>query len=417
MLGMITKTTENAKKGEHSSSWFRVISLFSIFFLCSGCVTMRHPVPPDLVAKALIGKMNDVRFMAGEQNTMLQEDLLLSVKQERVEDFPVGRDGVKVYPLLAISGGGANGAYGAGLLKGWSKEGTRPLFKVVTGVSTGAIIALFAFLGKDYDAELERCYTTMSTKDVMTHKFPFMLLLGNSFASNSPLSRMISDMVDEKILAKIAAEHRRGRRLLVGTADLDAERFVIWDMGAIACRGDVKLFRKVMLASSAIPVIFPPMVFQVEANGKAYDELHVDGGTLAQFFVTCKLLEGMGRVEKELGVDMTKISRKLYIIRNGYMSPTYKKVKDNLSSLAQRSFDMITDSQGIGDAYRTYVFSKEEGVDYNLAFIPSDFMQNAKEVFDRRNMKRLFDRGYEDAVNGYKWRKSPPGVAEPLSIP
>jgi predicted acylesterase/phospholipase RssA len=398
-------------------SRLQVISLFSIFIIFSGCAMMRHPVPPDLVTKAIIGKMDDVRYMSGEQNTNLQKSLLLSIKQESLEDFPVGRDGGKVYPILAISGGGANGAYGAGLLKGWSKEGTRPLFKVITGVSTGAIIAVFAFLGKDYDAELERYYTTMSIEDVMTRKFPFISLLGDSLASNLPLERKISNTIDGKIIAKIAAEHRRGRRLFIGTANLDAERFVIWDMGAIACRGDVKLFRKVILASTAIPVIFPPTIFHVEVNGKTYDEMHVDGGALTQVFVTFKLVEGMESVEKELGIDFTKIKRKLFIIRNGYMSPTYKEVKDNIQSLANRSFEMIADTQGIGDAYRIYVFSKKEGIDYNLAFIPSDFKQNAKEMFDLRDMKRLFDRGYEDAVNGYKWHKAPPGVDEPLEMP
>jgi hypothetical protein len=188
-------------------------------------------------------------------------------------------------------------------------------------------------------------------------------------------------------------------------------------MGAIACRGDAALFRKVILASAAIPMIFPPSVFHVEVDGRSYDELHADGGTLTQVFSTYKLLEGMAGAAKSLGIDPSKIKGKLYIIRNGYMSPTYKKVKDNLSSLAQRSFDMIIDAQGLGDAYRIYVFTKERGNDYNLAFIPHDFKQNSSEMFDPKDMKRLFDRGYEDAVHGYNWRKVPPGVGGLLVPP
>lgn len=395
----------------------KAVLLTSVIFLClscPGCATLRHPVPQDLVTRAHIANMDDVRFVMGGSHTKMQESLLVSAKQEAPGDFPAGPGGVKVYPILAISGGGANGAYGAGLLKGWSEEGSRPVFKVVTGVSTGAIIAPLAFLGKEYDPELEKVYTTMATKDVMANKLPLMSLFGDSFASNAPLARTIAKMADKKLLARIAVEHKRGRRLLVGTANLDAERFVIWDMGAIAVRGDVELFRKVILASAAIPVIFPPSVFHVEADGKSYDELHADGGTLTQVFVTYKLLEGMEGAAKSLGIDPSKIKGKLYIIRNGYMSPTYEKVKANLASLAQRSFDMLIDSQGVGDAYRIYVFTKERGNDYNLAFIPPDFKGDSKEMFDPEMMRRLFNRGYEDAVHGYKWHKVPPGVDGPL---
>lgn len=381
-----------------------------VFFICSGCATIRHPVPPDLVDKVQVGNMPEVRVMMGEHHTILQDNLLESVKQEDPKDFPAGPDGTKVYPILAISGGGANGAYGAGLLKGWSKEGSRPKFKIVTGVSTGALIAPFAFMGKEYDYELEKCYTTMSTKNVMSAKFPLMVLFGNSLESNAPLAKTISGLIDGKILEKIAAEHRKGRRLFVGTANLDAMKFVVWDMGAIACRGDVKLFRKVILASAAIPMIFPPSVFHVQADGKTYDELHADGGTLTQVFTVYKLLDGMQATAKSMNIDPATIKSKIYIVRNGYMSSTYKKVKDNLSSLAERSFDMIIDAQGLGDAYRLYAYAKQGGNDYNLAYIPPDFVQNAKEMFDPLEMKRLFDRGYADAVGGYDWRKLPPGL-------
>lgn len=385
-------------------------AVMAVSLLVSGCATIRHQVPQDLMDKAQIDDMPEARVMSGESNTMLQENLILSLKQEKPEDFPVGSDGIKAYPILAISGGGANGAYGAGLLKGWSKEGSRPEFKVITGVSTGALIAAFAFLGKDYDPELEKFYTTMSTKDVMAAKWPLAALFGDSLASNKPLAKVIASIVDEKFLAKIAAIHERGRRLFIGTANLDAQRFVVWDMGAIARRGNLKLFRQVILASAAIPVIFPPSIFHVEAEGKTYDEIHADGGTVTQVFTTYKLLDGMQGAIKDLGIDPSKIRSKLYMIRNGYMSPIYKEVKDTLPSLAERSFDTIINSQGLGDTYRIYTFMKQGGNDYNLAFIPSEFKQNSKEMFDPVDMKRLFDRGYSDAVGGYKWHKVPPGL-------
>jgi hypothetical protein len=362
-----------------------------------------------MVDKAQINNIPEARIILGESHTMLQENLILSVKQERPGTFPKGPDGVKIYPVLAISGGGANGAYGAGLLKGWTKSGTRPEFKIITGVSTGALIAAFAFLGPDYDAELEKFYTTMSTKDVMTPKGPLSILFGDSLASNKPLSRIIASIATKEFLAKVAARHEQGYRLFVGTANLDAQRFVVWDMGAIARRGDTKLFGDVILASAAIPVIFPPSIFKVEADGKQYDEMHSDGGTITQVFTTYKILEGMKGVAGDQDIETSDVRAKLYIIRNGYMSPEYKKVDDTLAALAERSFDTIINSQGVGDIYRLYLFMKSRNNDFNFACIPSDFKQNCKEMFDPVEMKRLFDKGYNDAVNGYKWHKIPPG--------
>ena len=388
-----------------------------ISLLCSGCATIRHPVPLDLVDSAQIYDMPEIRVMMGEHNTALQKNLIASAKQEDPKDFPVGSDGIKIYPIFAISGGCGNGAYCAGLLKGWSEEGSRPVFKVTTGISTGAIIAPFAFLGKEYDSVLENGFTTISMKDIMANKPPFAALFGNSIASNTPLIKTIARLIDKDILDKIAAQHRKGRRLFVGTADLDAERFVVWDMGAIACRGDLKLFRKVLLAAVAIPVVFPPSLFHVVADGKEYDELHSDGATLTQVFTTYELIAGMQEVAKRLSVDPSKIKGKLYIVRNGYMTPTYKTIKNNLSSLVQRAFEMVTDSGGVGDAYRIYVFAGHTNSDYNLAFIPPDFKQDNKEMFDPKDMKRLFNRGYQDAIGGYKWHKAPPGVEESLTRP
>jgi predicted acylesterase/phospholipase RssA len=181
------------------------------------------------------------------------------------------------------------------------------VFKVVTGVSTGALTAPFAFRGKEYDALLEQAYTTISTKDVMRYRSFFGVFFSDSFAVTAPLKKYIKRLVTPDILQKIAAEHRRGRRLFVGTVNLDAQRLVVWDMGAIACKGDLELFRKVLLASSAIPTIFPPVFFQVEANGRRYDEMHVDGGTLTQMFSLYGITRDMSSAFESIGVDPAKI--------------------------------------------------------------------------------------------------------------
>lgn len=404
------------------SRYFLSVLILAASLSLSGCATLRHPVPQDRMAEAKIPGMPEVRAVLGMSNPELKKSLIEAVIEDKPGDYGTDPKGDRIYPMLAISGGAANGAYGAGLLKGWSAEGSRPKFKVVTGVSTGALIAPFAFLGKEHDDMMEKLYTTMSTKDVMRAKGPMQALFGDSFASSKPLEREISKYITDDMLSKIAAEHRSGRRLFVGTTLLDSQRFVVWDMGAIAVRGDKKLFRKVILASASIPIIFPPVYINVEAGGKTYDEMHVDGGAITQVFTIYKILENaeedaaaMGIDLKKMGVDPEKIKGKYYIIRNGYFNPGYKVAQDNMASIADRTFDTMINYQGVGDAYRIYTFMKSRGNDYNLAFIPGDFRPQAKEDFNPHAMKALFEKGYQDAVKGYNWKKTPPGFETTVS--
>ena len=317
--------------------------------------------------------------------------------------------------MLAVSGGGANGAYGAGFLKGWSKEGSRPLFKIITGVSSGSIIALYAFSGKDYDGQLENFFTRMSTKDVMKQNNFFSILFGDSFASSAPLAKKISAIVDGKLMARVAEEHKRGRRLFVGTVNLDAQEFVVWDMGALACKGgsdSLKIFRKILLASCSLPMTFPPVHFKVtSATGELYDEMHVDGGTIRGVFYIDRLTKNMEGAAKLFGIDPSKYRPQIYILSNTYMSPIRQQVKDSLVDISIRSLDTVVAAANNGDLYRLYAFAKRRGLDFNLAYIPADFKPHPKELFDKKEMQRLFKRGYDDAVNGYKWHKTPPGYA------
>lgn len=253
----------------------------------------------------------------------------------------------------------------------------------------------------------------MSTRDVMFMKGPVRaMLFGDSFGSNKPLERQIKKIVTDEILQKIAAEHNKGRRLYVGTTNLDAEQFIVWDMGAIALRGDKELFGEVIKASAAIPIIFPPVFIKVQAGGDTYDEMHVDGGTITQAFTIYKLVDPFVAKAKELGLDHAKMKAKYYVIRNGYIEGDYDKVKDDIMSIATRSSDTMINSQGVGDAYRIYTQMKDRGNDFYLAFIPSDFRPPKKQEFDPKQMKQLFDRGYQDAVKGYKWHTVPPGMKE-----
>jgi len=383
-----------------------------------GCATMRpgKAVPIDFTEKVTISGMPDIRSDIDDPDPIvIQKSLIDSFKEEAKFDYPTNALGIKTYPVLAVSAGGPKGAYGAGFLRGWSKEGSRPLFKIITGVSSGAIIACYAFLGKDYDDQLEKFFTTMSTKDLMKQNNLFRILFGGSFMSPAPLVKKISAIVDEKLIAKIAEEHRRGRRLFIGTVNLDAQEFVVWDMGALACKGgsdSVKMFRKILLASSAMPMMFPPIYFKVSsATGELYDEMHVDGGSMREVFSIDRLIKNMEGAARVFGIDPSKYRAQIYILSTSYMSPIRQQVKDNLVDIGLRSLETLQAAAYSGDIYRIYTFAKRRGLDFNLAYIPADFKPHPKEFFDTHEMQRLFKRGYDDAINGYKWHKTPPGYA------
>jgi len=395
-------------------SGFPVIILLVSMLFIQGCATMRprNAVPLDFSGKVTIDGMPDIRTDINDPDpVVMQKSLIDSFKEEGL----VNLFGTKIYPVLAISGGGANGAYGAGLLKGWSKEGSRPLFKIITGVSSGSIMALYTFLGKDYDDQLEDFFTKMSTKDVMRQRNLFSIIFGDSLFSSAPLAKKISTIVDGKLLAKVAEEHKRGRRLFVGTVNLDAQEFVVWDMGMLACKGgsdSVKMFRKILLASCSLPMTFPPVHFKViSATGEIYDEMHVDGGTVRGVFYIDRLTKNMEGAAKIFGIDPSKYRPQIYILSNAYMSPIRQQVKDSLVDISVRSLDTVVGAANNGDVYRLYADAKRRGLDFNLAYIPSDFKPNPKELFDPKEMQRLFKRGYNDAINGYKWYKTPPGYA------
>ena len=283
----------------------------------------------------------------------------------------------------------------------WSESGARPKFKIVTGISTGALIAPYAFLGSGYDAELKELYTTLSTKDVASKRDPITVLVSDSLETTHPLSRVIKKHVTRDLLKKIAEEHNKGRRLYIGSTNLDAQRLCVWNMGKIAQFGDdeaLKLFHKILLASSAIPIAFPPMFFDVEVNGKKYNEMHVDGGTVTQVFSLYGVLQG---TRKDKNVEV-------YLIWNGFVGPRWASVKDGLPSIVERSLLTLFNYQGLADVFRLYILSKERKHDFHVAYIPVDFKSEGNQMFDPAQMTKLFDVGYKEAVEGTAWRPEPP---------
>ena len=311
--------------------------------------------------------------------------------------------------LLAISGGAEDGAFGAGLLVGWSDAGTRPVFDLVTGVSSGALIAPFAFLGREHDSQLREIFTKYGRKDIFTYNVSG-LLEGAALADDAPLARLIEKYVDDAFLQEIARERIKGRILLIGTTNLDTQRPVLWDMGRIAMsnnRDAMALFRKILLASATLPGVFPPVRIQVRVGGQNYDELHVDGGVTRQVFIAPSIFSVVSHDQKSA---RPAANPRLFVIRNGKINPEWQSVSENVLSVTQRSIATLIKNQGIGDLYRIYSVTRRDGIDFNLASIPADFSDTSDEPFDQKYMVALFDRGYELASHNYSWVKAPPGM-------
>jgi hypothetical protein len=379
--------------------------------MVAGCGSLRpHAPPPQKVeAQVQIPGMPGVRTWGDEFSPVFQQDMIESVRQE--ERSGLLREGDTV-SVLAISGGGGDGAFGAGLLCGWTAAGDRPSFKLVTGISTGALTAPFAFLGPAYDGKLKKVYTTISSKDIFRMKSLFGMFHTEAISFSDPLAKLTTEYIDEHVLKDIAAEHARGRRLYIGTTALDALRPVIWNMGAIAASGHpeaLDLFRKILIASAAVPVVFPPVYFQVEANGQRYDEMHVDGAMTNQVFLYGAVLNPL-KMREELGIQQPRRRFRVFVIRNTQIKPNWQAVKPWVRAIAPRSLSSLMKAQGVGDLYRIYTTARRDGFDFNLACIPDQLdTANRSDEFDNTVMNVLFDTGYRLARRGYRWRKEPPG--------
>ena len=396
-----------------------IYSLIIGVLFTTGCasVRMRNAVPMDLLDKTEVPGFQDIRSLDGQTNNFSRKDRVTLFDQENGKDKKgsIGIANNNHYAVLAISGGAANGAYAVGLLNGWTKQGSRPVFKVVTGVSTGAIIAPFAFLGSGYDEKLKDFYTKFSTKEIMQKNGLLQILFGDSIMSDSLLRRLIEKNFDGPLLKEISTEYKKGRRLYVGTTNLDSQQFVIWDMGKIASIGNdrsLELFRKIILASVTIPIVFQPVYFDVEVNHKKYDEMHVDGGVSKQVFFPYNVLQGFGNSMIKSDIDISKIKYRIYVIMNGYVDPVWRQVPDHVFAIASRTIETLTKTQEIGEIYQLYDFTRMRNGDFNLAYIPSSYVPNTKELFDLQEMQSLFNLGYTQALRGYDWKKEPPGLNE-----
>jgi hypothetical protein len=312
-------------------------------------------------------------------------------------------------PWLILSSGGEDGAFGAGLLIGLTAAGKRPDYVMVTGVSAGALMAPFAFAGPRYDDALRKAYTEVSAADI----FETGSSTGESFVNSWPLKDLIAKWITPTLLDDIAAAHKSGRRLFVVSFDLDAERGVVWNMGAIAAHGGdaaLNLFRTVLLASAAIPGAFPPVLIDVEANGKRFAEMHVDGGIGGQFFVTPTALITTTS-------DYRLPATQLDIVVNTGLERDFQVVERFVPSIL---------SQAVGAAVKvdtrlmlalTYAAAKRSGIRFNVATVPPSFNAPSKGPFDPKYMGALFQTGYDQGRSAAAFSPEPPPYPSEPSPP
>lgn len=366
---------------------------------CSSTPLRVNPVPKNLHERVQVPGIPDARYWGDVEQRDLQQwfdlpDAELAARYSGIMNRP--------HHYLALSGGGSNGAFGAGLIVGWTARGDRPEFTIVSGISTGALIAPFAFLGPRYDNVLRHVYTELATANVVEERSLIDILRGDSAFSVRLLREQIERYIDDEVVALLAAEHRRGRALLIGTTNLDAARPVTWNVTRIAASGAPgarSLIHDVILASASIPGAFPPVMIGVEAAGQSYEEMHVDGGVTAQVFIYPTGLD-WARVARRLGIEGRP---QLYVIRNSHGQPDWQSVERRVIPILSRSVDSLIRTQGIGDIATIYFLARRDGIDFHLAHIPDDFTDEPTELFDRKYMSEIFQLGYERARGGYPW--------------
>jgi hypothetical protein len=390
-----------------------MLILVAVLLSGVGCALKRNPVPLANISSAKLVEIPGVRAWGDEYSDLFQKDLIKSIHQEAEGDFPLKADGSTSYRALALSGGGENGAFGAGILCGWTQAGTRGKFKIVTGISTGSLIAPYAFLGPEYDQKLKEAYTTISGKDIGTKRNILSLLWSESLMDTTPLKNHIAQLMDEQMLKDIAKAHAQGRRLYVGTTAMDAGRLMVWNIGAIASSGHpdaLKLFRKVLLASAAIPGAFPPVYFDVEAGGGKYDEMHSDGGTISNIFFYGFMLDLPAAMKEIYGDKVPPPGGAIYIIRDGKLESSPKQIERKLTGIIGRAISIVTKAGTGGDLYRIYAITQRNGIDFNYIDIDKDYKPLSEKSFDKSEMNQLFKLGFKMGKSGQKWQKLPLGL-------
>ncbi|MFM8274951.1 MAG: patatin-like phospholipase family protein [Gemmata sp.] len=315
--------------------------------------------------------------------------------------------------VVALSSGGLYGAYSAGVLSGWTAAGGRPEFDVVTGTSTGALIAPFAFLGGDYDAQAMKLYTGVRTDDIFKVRAWVTIPFRDSLATSAPLRRLIAAQITPELLQRIATEHKKGRRLYVGTTELRTKRAVIWDMGAIAALPRAEggpLFRDVLLASASIPGVLPPMAFRLQVDGRPVTEWHVDGSTTAPLFMPPGVFAA---ATARPDTDPMRATANFYAIVAGKVYPDEGPVRRRILPVLSTSTEAVLSAHCRAELANTYWQSRLAGMRYHMIALRQDAVIHANTAvsFDRQVMTQLYVEGYRDGQAGPGWAYVPPALS------
>lgn len=376
---------------------------------CASYIRLDPPPAADTEEIPVLGIPNARFWLDADPAPLIREGELMAARERAAKSGqPIGPQN-----FLALSGGGDNGAFGAGMMLGWTAAGTRPEFSMVTGISAGALIAPFAFLGPAYDPQLRDVFTGQRAQDILLlprqAMAVFSLFFGEAIADTSPLSRLIARHANEEMLAAIAAEYAKGRLLLIGTTNLDVQRPVVWNIGAIAASGHpdaLGLFRRILLASASIPGAFPPVLVEVQHQGRLFQEMHVDGGATMQVFLYPPTVNLRG----EEGGRWVPRPRTAYIIRNGRVDVEASRTPRGILSITRRSAATLLHFSGLGDISRIHLTTQRDGVGFRVAYIGREFDHPRREPFDPAFMRALFDYGFERGRLGDAWRSEPSAV-------
>lgn len=392
--------------------WFSVVIVLLALTACAA-MTPRSPLPEERLDQARPYGIEDpsIRFWADQlspsQLESFEELAAANIRAAHGQKIDAGE--LIRSDILVLSGGGPDGAFGAGLLRGWAARGDRPAFELVTGISTGAIIAVFAFLGPEYDKTLEEIYTAYSTDDLIEPTIFTALTGGVALGDATGFRNLIDRYVDEKVLEALATAHLQHRGLFIGTTNIDASRPVIWNVGAIAASGHpqaLKLIRDVVQASSAIPAVFPPIIIPVQANGQTFDEMHVDGGSTRQVALLSPQVD-VRKLDKELGA---RFDRRIHVIINNSFRKPYEPVSARALSIAQRALGGLISSSGEGDLHRLFATALRGDYKINVISVPNSFTSEPEEPFDPVYMRKLYEVGRNAGISGGFWRDLSSGI-------
>jgi predicted acylesterase/phospholipase RssA len=318
--------------------------------------------------------------------------------------------------LLAISAGGDRGAFAAGVLTGWTKAGDRPTFRVVTGVSVGALIAPFAFLGPRYDHVLREFALSVTPDRIFRRRSVIAGLFSDGLSSSEPLEAALETYVTDGLLRDIAAEYLRGRDLFIMTVDLDDGRPVVWNMGAIAASrspGSLRLFRQVMRASTAIPVVVSPELIDLTVGAQHFQEMHVDGSVAHQLF-----LPPLSTAGAAMSSSRQATTCHAFAIINRQVEMERSSTPRHIVDIGERSMEAFMQVQTDDDIENIAAVLAARGIDLSLARIDDDFSTSHPLEFDSSYVRALFDYGEEKGSSGKLWRDAPsPGAPSRDAVP